>query len=490
MATTRYLACDLGAESGRVMMITLEEKKLKLEEIYRFSNGAVRINGSLRWNHLRLFDEMKKGLRKAAALGLEFHGVSTNSWGVDYIYLHGQEVCLTEGYHYRDSRTEAYPKAAFATVPAETIFEETGIQFMFINTLYQLIVDVKTRPQVLELADRFLMVGDYYNWLFSGVGKIEVSMASTSQIYNPRTKSWSSLLIKKFGIPERLFPEIVASGTVLGPLTKEMTEETGLQNVRVIASCSHDTANAVVAVPGEGDDWAYLSSGTWSLLGVEVPEPVITPKSREYNFTNEVGYGHTIRFLKNISGLWLIQECRRAWASEGSDYNYDQITKMAAEALPLVSLVNPNDERFSKSGEMPRRIAEFCQETGQPVPETHGAMIRCCLESLALLYRRTLEQLEECTGKKIRKIHIVGGGSKNELLNQFSANATGREILAGPVEATAAGNGLVQALALGHLPDLVAARAMIRASFKIESYHPTDVRVWKTAYERFVKLVG
>ena len=451
MSTFHYIACDLGAESGRVMLGTLADGKFSLEEIHRFSNGPVTLGGSLRWDVLRIFEELKTGLRKVAERGVTAVGISTDSWGVDYVLLRGDEPMLTVPFNYRDARTDGGLERAFAEVPADLIFEQTGIQFMSINTLYQLLADRDKRPDILKFADRFLCIGDYINYLFSGVPKAEASLASTTQIYNTKKHKWSPLLMRKFKLPKKIFPDIVTSGTVLGPLQPAIAEQTGLKGAQVIATCSHDTGAAVAAVPAAGKDWAYLSSGTWSLLGIETRKPIINEQSRSFNFTNEEGYGQTTRFLKNIVGLWILQECRRDWAKRGQDYSYEQLVRLAGEAAPLRSIIHPNAPRFLKPGDMPQKVADYCQATGQPVPGTPGEFVRCVCESLALLYAQTMREIETVTGRKLKALHIVGGGGKNELLNQFAANATGVTVHAGPVEATAIGNMLIQALALGHL---------------------------------------
>jgi len=464
----RYIACDLGAESGRVMLGTLADGKVVLEEIHRFPNRAIVVNGTRRWDVLRIFDELKTGIAK---INGPVESISTDSWGVDYVWLKDNEPLLTAPYQYRDARTDGGLERANAVVPLDTIFAESGIQFMSINTLYQLHADP---AWLFKTADRFLCIGDYFNYLFSGVAKAEESLASTTQLYNPKKHSWSKKLIRGFKFAKKVFPEVVPSGTILGP---------GPNGMKVIATCSHDTGAAVAAVPASGRGWAYLSSGTWSLLGVETKKPIINEKSRRYNFTNEVGYGGSIRFLKNIVGLWILQECRRTWGK----YEYAELTQLAEQAIPLRSLINPNDARFVKPDAMPDKIAAFCRETGQPVPTTAGEFTRCILESLALLYRKTLDQMEDATGKPIKTLHIVGGGSKNTLLNQFSANATGRTVIAGPVEATAAGNVLIQAIALGHLKDLDELRQVVRNSFEVQTYKPQAD--WQAAYERFGKLI-
>jgi rhamnulokinase len=488
MSTHHYIACDLGAESGRVMLGTLAHDHFTLEEIHRFPNGPVAICGSLRWDVLRLFEELKTGLHKAAAKNIAVAGVSCDSWGVDYVLLREDDPVLTPPFHYRDSRTDGGLERAFAVVPAQEIYAETGIHFLFINTLYQLHADLLQRPAILPFAGRFLNIGDYFNFLLSGVAKAEESLASTTQLYDPRQRMWSKKLIEKFGFPQHLFPEIVPAGTKLGPLLPAVAAETNLHGAQVVAGCSHDTGAAVAATPAEGESWAYLSSGTWSLLGIENSSPIITAQSRQYNFTNEAGYGGSIRFLKNLTGLWIVQECRRAWAKAGEDYGYDQLTQMAEAAAPLRAFIDPNEARFARPGHMPQKIADYCRETGQPVPATPGAFIRCVLESLALLYRQTLDQIEEITHRKLATLHIVGGGSKNQLLNQFSANAAGRTVIAGPVECTAIGNALIQALALEHLPSLAALRRVVRDSFATTRYEPRETKPWEEAYKRFQEL--
>jgi rhamnulokinase len=362
---------------------------------------------------------------------------------------------------------------------------------MTINTIYHLASDVEKSPALLEVADCFLTIGDYFNYLFSGVPRVDESNASTTQLYNPRTRAWSDTVISRCGIPRRIFPQIVAPGTVLGPLLEEVAAETGLKadEVRVVVTCSHDTGAAVAAVPAEnGDDWAYLSSGTWSLLGLELPQPLISEKVRERNFTNEAGYGGTTRFLKNIVGLWILQESRREWVRQGLELDYATLTREAENAEPFRSLIDPRATRFLKPGEMPQKIATYCSETGQPAPETPGQFVRCILESLALLYRVTLEEMEQLTGRTVVRLHIVGGGSQNALLNQFASNALQRQVVAGPAEATAIGNVLIQAIALGGLASLPALRKCVRNSFALRSFEPLEVQGWQGAYRRFSEL--
>ncbi|MEK7675005.1 MAG: rhamnulokinase family protein [Verrucomicrobiota bacterium] len=484
--TTHYLACDLGAESGRLMLGSLDGGRLTLEELHRFPNTPVKADGSLHWNIPQLFDELIAGLKKAAARQIPLAGISTDSWGVDYLLFAADGSLISPTFHYRDPRTKKGVENAFRKVDWKTIFAETGIQFMPLNTIFQLAAE---SPERLTQAHQLLLVGDGFNYWLSGVAQVEESMASTSQLYNPRTRSWSKPLLEALQLRPELFPPIVPSGTRLGLLRESIARDTGLSGLEVLASCSHDTGAAVAAVPALGQNWAYLSSGTWSLMGVELASPIINDDCRELNFTNEIGYGGSVRLLKNIIGLWLVQECRRDWAKAGQEFDYATLTRLAAEAPPFVSLINPTDSRYLSPDDMPAKITAFCRETGQPVPSSPGAMIRCVLESLALLYRRTLRQIEQLIGQKIERLHIVGGGSKNDLLNQFTANALQIPVLTGPVEATAAGNVLIQAITLGHLPSLQAARQVVRDSMGVSSVQPEAAPAWNKACARMEHLL-
>lgn len=484
---THYLACDLGAESGRLMLGTLDDGRLTLTELHRFPNVPLEDEAELHWNIPALLDELRTGLRQAAALKLPIASISTDSWGMDYVLYDEAGAIVEPTYHYRDARTAEGVKRTYARIGWPEIFAETGLQFLPFNTLFQLAAE---SPDRLASADVMLGVGDAFNHWLGGKACYEESLASTTQLYNPRTRTWSPKLLDALQLRADLFPPIVPSGTPLGPLRSELAEETGLQGVQVVASCSHDTGAAVAAVPGSGDDWAYLSSGTWSLMGVELPKPVINDTVRELNFTNEIGFGGSVRFLKNIIGLWMLQECRREWAKQGRDYDYATLAQLAAAAPPFAALVNPADPRFVSPGGMPGKITAFCRERGLNAPETPGGFVRCILESLALLYRRTLRQITQVTGRAVSRLHIVGGGSKNALLNQFAANACQVPVVTGPFEATAAGNLLVQAIALGHLPSLDAARDVVRRSFETATVQPADASVWDAAAGRFEKLLA
>ncbi|MBI3417277.1 MAG: rhamnulokinase [Verrucomicrobia bacterium] len=481
-----YLACDLGAESGRLMLGTLDGSRLELEEIHRFTNTPLRLDGSLQWNIPLLFDELKIGLRLIASRKIPIQSIGCDAWGVDYVLFDDAGKIISPTFHYRDDRCARGVEAAYSKINWPAIFAETGIQFIPINTIFQLAAESSKR---LARARRLLMIGDAFNFLLSGVAKIEESMASTSQLYNPRTRNWSARLLDTLNLPAKIFPEIVSSGTRLGKLLPSIATETGLPPIEVIATCAHDTAAAVAAVPTSGGNWAYISSGTWSLMGAELSSPIISDACRELNFTNEIGFGGTVRLLKNIVGLWIVQECRREWSRAGDELDYAMLASLAAESPPFASLINPADARFAKPGEMPAKIAAFCRETSQPAPTTPGATIRCVLESLALLYRKTRNQIEQLIGKKLERLHVVGGGGRNGLLNQFTANALQIPVLAGPVEATAAGNVLVQAIALGDVSSLAAARKIVADSTAIQTFLPCETALWNQANERFERLL-
>ncbi len=486
---SQYLACDLGAESGRVVLGTLDKGRLSLEEVYRFSNGPLRVMGSLRWNVMGIYAHLKEGLTLGAGKATDLRSLSVDSWGVDYVYIRPDQPQLSLPFHYRDARTDTAFVEATKRVPRQEIFENTGIQFMALNTLYQLYDDLARQPEVMKLATRFLCIADYLNYLFSGREVMERSLASTTQLFDPRSWEWSKKLIKSFGLREQLFPELVDAGGLIGPILPDVAVECELPlDIAVAAVPTHDTASAVAAVPATGEEWAYLSSGTWSLLGLELQRPVITPESFEANFTNEVGLNRTIRFLKNLAGLWILQECRRAWASRGESLDYAQLVASAEGAEAFRSLIDPQDPIFLKPGEMPTRVAEFCRETGQPVPESIGQFVRCILESLALVYSLVLEQATRLSGRSVKTLHIVGGGSRNHLLNQFTASACGVTVVAGPEEATAAGNVLVQAMACGELKSAAELRQVVRDSFDVHKFEPLETDRWHKARERLLAL--
>lgn len=483
-----YLAIDLGAESGRAMLGTLSDDSLALEELHRFPNTPVRLPTGLYWDTFRLFHEIQQGLAIAGRdRKLSLDGIGVDTWGVDFGLLGCDGALVDNPRHYRDSRNNGMLEKTFAVVPREEIFSQTGIQFMQFNSLYQLYAAKLAGAPGLQAAERLLFMPDLFNYWLSGVQVTELSIASTSQFYNPSKKRWATELFAKLELPEKILPDIVQPGTLLGALLPHVAEATGHEAATpVFATCGHDTASAVAAVPATGEDWCYISSGTWSLMGVELAEPVINEGSLALNFTNEIGANGTIRFLKNIAGLWLLQECRRAWALEGREYTYAELAGMASTAPPFTAIIDP--DAFLEPGGMPDKIAAFCRQHGQPVPETPAAMCRSILESLALRYRQVLESLESLLGRKLGVIHIVGGGSRNQVLNQFVADATGRPVVAGPAEATALGNVLVQAIGSGELKGLDEARRLIARSFPLERFEPRPQADWNAAYERFCRL--
>ncbi len=492
---TKFLALDLGAESGRAVVAHLDDSRLHLEEIHRFPNGPVQVLDSLHWDVLRLWGEIKQGLALAAkACGDSLVSIGLDTWGVDFGLLAADDTLLGNPYHYRDRRTDGMLEAAFEIVPPAEIYDRTGIQFMQLNSLYQLLAMARANSPALKVAHTFLNMPDLFNFWLSGRKASEFTIATTSQCYDPRAGDWARDMLDRLGIPSHIFGEIVPAGTVLGKLWRAVAEETGSPPIPVVASAGHDTAAAVAAVPVARTEaltappYIYLSSGTWSLMGVELTEPIITAQSLAFNMTNEGGVYGTFRFLKNIMGLWLVQECRREWARAGERFSYDDLTRLAADSPAFGPLIVPGDRRFLPPGDMPARIQAFCQETGQRVPESKGAIIRCVLESLALEYRWVADRLSEIVGHPLPTIHIFGGGSQNRLLNQFTADATGRTVVAGPVEATAIGNALVQAIALGYIADLTEGRALVRHSFPVTTCEPRDTAAWDEAYDRYLRL--
>ncbi|MGI6381128.1 MAG: rhamnulokinase [Anaerolineae bacterium] len=489
-ATSNYLAFDLGAESGRAIAATFDGAKIGLETIHRFPNGPIAVFDNLYWDTPRLYAEMRQGMRiYAQERGKDLDGIGLDTWGVDYALLDHDGRLLSLPYNYRDPRTAGMYEAVFSRVPRAEVFAQTGIQFMEINTLYQLYAMRMAGDRVLDLAETFLMIPDLFNYWFTGVKRCEFSDATTTQFWDPRRGTWATDLLARLSLPTHIFAPVVQPGTIIGELYSGIAQETGLDGVPVIAPACHDTGSAVAAVPATGGDFAYISSGTWSLMGIETTEPIITDDSLRYNFTNEGGVCGTYRFLKNIMGLWLVQQCRATWAQEGEALGYDVITQMAAEAPAFAALVDPDDEDFLRPGDMPSRIRAYCQRTGQTVPESKGAIVRCALESLALRYRWTLEKLELMLGRSLNRIHIVGGGIQNQLLCQFAADATQRQVVAGPVEATAAGNVLMQAMARGRVASLDEGREVIRNSFELATYEPGDAAPWDEAYDRWLGLL-
>ncbi|HSA96981.1 MAG TPA: rhamnulokinase family protein [Acidobacteriota bacterium] len=482
------LAFDLGAESGRAVLGTLAGGRLSVHEVRRFPNTPLPLAGHIHWNVYQLLDEMKAAMRDAAAaIGCRPASVGVDTWGVDFGLLAKDGTLLGLPFCYRDHRNEGAMEDYFKLVPREALYEATGIQFMPFNSLFQVYAMVRERSPLFDAATDLLFMPDLFNYLLTGKKAAEFTIASTSQMLDPRTRTCIPGLFQAMGLSKRILQDIVDPGTVLAPLSAEVAAATGLRDVPVVATASHDTAAAVAAVPAEGDDWAYISSGTWSLIGVETPSPLISPQSLAANFTNEGGVGGTVRFLKNVTGLWLVQGCRKVWSAEGAA-TYEELARAAAGAPPFAALIDPDDPSFLNPPDMPAAVAAYIRRTGQAQPASRASLIRSLLESLALKYRLVIEELGRTTGRPIRKIHVIGGGSRNELLCQFTADATGLPVVAGPAEATAIGNILVQAMALGRLASPAGIRSIIRASCGLRTYEPAGGSFWDKAAARFSEL--
>ena len=488
----KFLAFDFGASSGRAILAKFDGEKLTLEEKHRFSNDPVNINGDLHWDVLRLFFEIKQGILKCANSGdRDIDCIGIDTWGVDYGLLDEHDKLIGNPYHYRDTRTEGMYDEAFKLVPKEDIFKETGIAFNWFNTLFQLLSAKINDDTALKNAKTLLFMPDLFNFFLTGEKKTEYTIASTAQMYNSEKYEWSYDMLEKLGIRTDILTDVIHPGEIVGTIKPELAEELGIAEVPVVAVASHDTGSAVAAVPVvDKKDFIYISSGTWSLMGVELDKPNISEGAFEYNFTNEGGVNKTIRFLKNIMGLWLIQESRRQWDREGTLLSFDELEQEARDAEPFASLIDPDYPAFQTPGNMPKRIREYCKMTGQKVPETTGAVVRCIAESLGFRYRYTVEGMEKVTGNKYNVINIVGGGIKDKMICQFTANATKRVVNAGPVEATSIGNIIVQGIAMGAIKDLNEGRKVVRNSFDIAEYQPQDSEAWDAAYEKWLSIIA
>jgi sugar (pentulose or hexulose) kinase len=477
----QFLAVDLGAESGRVMRGSLEGGRLQIAEAHRFANGPLQQGESLRWDFAKILAGVKRGIALTVEQsGRNIAGISVDSWGVDFGLLDERGELVENPHHYRDKQTEGMFEEAFRRVPKREVYERTGIELRRINSLFQLLAMRLRRDPALARARRLMFMADLVAHALCGETFAEYTLASTSQMADMHTGEWSSKLLARLDLPTELLPQIVQPGTAVGRLTEEAAADCGCGQVPVIATASHDTGAAVAAVPAQGDDWAYLSSGTWSLAGVELKKAVITDASFEANITNEGGVEGTIRFLTSLAGLWLVQECRRQWQREGSDFSYGQLTEMARRARPFAARIQPDDDRFGAPGDVPARINAQLEQTGQRPLSDKGEIVRSILEAVAFTYRRTLDSIEGMTGRRSRLLHIVGGGAQNELLNQFAADATGREVIAGPIEATSIGNVLIQAMAVGAIGSLAELRDVVRNSFPTQRYSPAEPEAWDT----------
>ena len=488
--TSKVLAFDFGASSGRAMLFSYNGETLSVEEMHRFSNDPVTVGSSFYWDILRLFHEIKTGILKTMHAGhTDILSIGIDTWGVDFGLFDKNGNLLGNPYHYRDRRTEGMLEQADKEVGKRYIFDHTGIQAIFFNSLFQLMA--MRKDPLLAIAERLLFTPDIFNYFLTGEMKNEYTIASTSQLLNAKERTWDTELLEKLQIPTKLFGELVQPGTVIGHLTDVLCEELGCPKIPVVAVGSHDTASAVASVPVTEDyPYAYISSGTWALMGAELSEPEITDTSFCYEFTNEGGVCGKIRFLKNIMGLWIVQECRRQWKREGKEFSFDDLEKAARSAEAHRSFIDPDDLSFAPPGNMPRRIREFCEKTGQPVPQTEGEIIRCAMESLALKCRMVVDALEHVQGTSLEAVHMLGGGIKDTMLCEFVACATRKRVLAGPVEATSTGNAIVQLMAMGKIPDLMAGRKVVKTSFPIETYEPKDSDGWEQAFKTYQKFVN
>ncbi len=486
----KILAFDYGASSGRGILGSFDGEKLSLDEVHRFANEPVTVGKSLYWDILRLYHEMQQGILKCAAKwDKDLAAIGIDTWGVDFGLLDTAGRLLGNPYHYRDGNTAGMMEKACETVPGRRIYEQTGTQFQSFNSLYQLLSMKADNSPLLEKAGTMLFIPDLLRYFLTGEKSTEYTIASTAQMLDVNSGDWAGSLLDKLGIPKNILTGIIDAGTITGRLTANVSAELGVGNIPVVAVAEHDTGSAVVSVPAPGGSQAYLSSGTWSLLGVESAAPVINDDTFKLNYTNEGGFNRTIRLLKNIMGLWIYQECKRTWERAGEVMSFDELEEGAAKSEPFMALIDPDDGSFYSPGGMPEKIREYCRKTGQAVPETKPQIVRCIMESLALKYRMALEGLEKIVGYPLPRLHIVGGGCKNTMLSQFTANAIARPVIAGPVEATAIGNLTAQLIALGEVKDLPEGRTMIRNSFRLTEYVPEEIGAWDEAYERLIKII-
>ncbi|MFS0723351.1 rhamnulokinase [Paenibacillus sp. 1P07SE] len=484
------LAFDLGASSGRALLGSLENGRLTVQEVHRFANDPVHTGKHMHWDILRLYHEIKQGIIKARQQGLAFRSIAIDSWAVDFGLLDKNGELLGNPYHYRDHQTDGVMPKVFAEISESELFGRSGIQFLQFNTIFQLYAMRQRGAVALEQAEQLLMIPDLLRYYLTGERKSEFSNATTTQLYHPLQQDWDRELIERLGLSPDLFAPVVMPGTIVGQLRAELAEELDVPVCPVIAVAEHDTGSAVAAVPATGGPFAYLSCGTWSLMGTEVHTPVLTERARELNFTNEGGVGGTFRLLKNIMGLWIIQECRRIWVQEGQDVSFAGLVELARAEPACVSYIDPDHDSFFNPAHMPAAIQAYCRETGQPVPQTQGAIARCVMDSLALKYRYILELTAELADTSFAGLHMVGGGIQNQLLCQLTADAIGKPVWAGPVEASAIGNILVQYMALGEIATIRDARQIAAESFPVDVYEPQEPAVWNAAYTAFLQVTG
>ncbi|MGG7096499.1 rhamnulokinase [Clostridium sardiniense] len=484
----KVLAFDFGASSGRAMLGTFDGNKIDIKEIHRFSNDPVTLNGTMYWDVLRLFFEIKQSLIKAKRFG-KIDSIGIDTWGVDFALLDEFGQLLENPIHYRDKRTTGMIEKSFEKISKDEFYNITGNQFMEINTVFQLLALKEKRSHLLEKADVMLLMPDLFNYLLTGKKVTENSIASTTQLFNAKNRAWSDKVIESLELPRRIFTEIVPSGTIIGNISEEIIEELKIDMCDVIAVAGHDTQSALVSVPTIEKDFVFLSCGTWSLLGTEIDEPIINEKSNNYNITNEGAYGDKASFLKNIIGLWLIQESKRQWEREGIEYEFSQLEEMAKEAKPFKCFIDPDDPIFVQAGDIPSRIKAYCLRTNQEVPQSEGEIVRCINESLAMKYRYYLEEIKDCTNKDYTVIYMVGGGIQSKLLCQMTASACNCKVSAGPIEATVLGNIAIQLMATKQIENLYEAREVIKNSQDINQYYPNNFDLWNGAYERFKDVI-
>lgn len=487
----RLLAFDYGASSGKSILGKYDGEKLTLSEMHRFRNEPVMVGNSLYWDILRLYHEMKQGILKCVSSGnKDIASIGIDTWGVDFGLLDTTGRLLGNPYHYRDVSTAGMIEEACRLVPAREIYMQTGIQFQVFNTLYQLLSMRLSNSPLLEKASTMLFIPDLLRYFLTGEKSSEHTIASTSQMQDPRDGGWAESLLDRLGIPQNILTGIIDAGTIAGKLTANAAGELGVGIVPVVAVAEHDTGSAVVSIPAVEGRYAYLSSGTWSLLGVESSSPVINDVTYSLNYTNERGFNRNVRLLKNIMGLWIYQECKRAWDMTGEVLSFDELEDGAARSEPFFALIDPDDSSFLRPGNMPEKVRDYCRKTGQKVPETKPQIVRCIMESLALKYRLALEELEDIVGYHLPVLHIVGGGCKNIMLSQYTANAISRPVTTGPVDATAAGNIMVQLIALGEVKSISEARMIVKRSFPVVEYAPSDCSSWDAAYDRFLNITA
>jgi len=483
-----FLAFDLGATSGRSILGTVADGKVEIKELTRFPNAVTELHGKYYWNLMGLYQALREGLVACNKEGIVPESIGIDTWGVDVVPIAEDGSILSMPRAYRDPYTVGMPERYFEKISKEKVYEKTGIQIMNFNTLYQIFASMETGYVPMKEAKYLLFMPDALAYMLTGKRVCEATIASTSQILNPWTKEFDAELLEAAGVDASIFRKPVLPGTMVGELTDALAKSTGIGKVKVVSVAGHDTASAVAAVPALDENFAYLSSGTWSLMGIESKEPVINPETYELNFTNEGGVEGTTRFLKNICGMWILEQCRKEWAAMGKDYSYPEIVKMAMEAKPFVSFIQPDDSSFANPPSMLEAIYAFCERNGQACPENDAQIIRCIFESLALRYRQVLGDLDRIAKFPIERLHIIGGGSKNDLLNQFTANAIGRKVVAGPSEATAIGNVMIQAMGAGIVSSLEEMRSIVHASIETKEFIPQAVEEWRTAYDKFVSL--